>query len=579
MTAATATLRPMQATQAWRRGAVAAALWALRGEFAIVGVFSMATNVLMLVPTLYMLQVFDRVLVSRSEWTLIALSALTLLLLAIVAVAEKSRASALVHAGARLDERLNGRVLAASFAASLNPANENPGRSMSDLTELRQFLTGIGVFAFFDAPWTPIYVAALFFLHPALGLLALAFTAVQALLAWLGHHRAVPLSKALARELAHDQAHLLNHFREAEVVDPMGMSGGLRARWQQRHQAYMARHAVAQGLAHRIGAWSKFARYSQQSLALGAGAWLAVDGAISPGAVIAANVLMARALAPIDMMVTSWRGWIGARDAFNRLEALLQAHGAPGGGAPSNAQPGHCGALALRNVVARAPGREAPILQGVNVTLEPGTVTVVVGPSGAGKSTLARAMLGVWPDLDGEVFLLGRAAADWDRAELGPKLGYLPQDVALLNGTVAENIARFAGLDSPKVIAAAQGAGVHDMILRLPRGYDTPIGDGGRLLSGGQVQRLGLARAIHGDPLLVVLDEPNANLDEAGELALIQAVRALKSQGAAVVMVTHRPGALALADQVLTLRDGQVWSTAGQRESGPSRQPAAPPKL
>lgn len=578
MTAA-ATLRPMKAARAWRSSPVAAALWSLRGEFAMVGVFSMAANVLMLVPTLYMLQVFDRVLVSRNEWTLIALSVLTLLLLAIVAVAEKLRASALVHAGARLDERLSGRVLAASFAVSLNPSKQNPGRSMSDLTELRQFLTGSGVFAFFDAPWTPIYIAALFFLHPALGYLALAFSAVQALLAWLGHHRAVPPSKALARELDHDQAHLLNHFREAEVVEPMGMSGGLRARWQQRHQAYMARHAIAQGWAHRISAWSKFTRYSQQSLALGAGAWLAIDGAISPGAVIAANVLMSRALAPIDMMVTSWRGWIGARDAFNRLEALLQRQGAAGGEAPSTAQGRHSGVLALRNVLARAAGREAPILKGVNVTLEPGTVTVVVGPSGAGKSTLARAMLGVWPDVDGEVVVLGRLVAAWDRAELGPKLGYLPQDVEMLNGTVAENIARFAEPDSPKVIAAAQGAGVHDMILRLPRGYDTPIGDGGCMLSGGQVQRLGLARAIHGDPLLVVLDEPNANLDEAGELALIQAVRTLRSKGAAVVMVTHRPGVLALADQVLTLRDGQVWPSAGPREAGPSRRPVDPTNL
>lgn len=546
------------------------AVWALRREFAAVGLYSMATNLLMLAPTLYMLQVYDHVLVSRNELTLAAVSLLTLLLFIMAAVVEKSRAAWLVRIGARLDAALNARVLSASIRAALSPAGDAPSRPLADLTELRQFLTGAGAFAFFDSPWVPVYVAVLFFLHPVLGGLALAFALVQALLAWLGHHRAAALAKASASELRHANAHLQNHFQEAEVVESMGMLANLLACWQQWHQRYMARHAVAQMSAHRIAAWSKFVRYSQQSLALGMGALLVIDGSLSPGAMIAANVLMSRALAPIDMLVSSWHAWVGARDAFGRLESLLQKHAAEES-APSQTQMhvpleqlSHV--LELQSVTAHAAGREAPILQGVSMKAEPGTVTAVTGPSGAGKSTLARVMLGVWPQLQGDALLMGQPFARWSQSALGATVGYLPQDVELLGGTVAENISRFAELDSAKVIAAARSAGVHDMILRLPKGYDTFIGDGGYMLSGGQTQRVGLARALYGNPALVVLDEPNANLDEAGELALMAAVRELKSRGAAVVLISHRPGVLALADQVLALRGGQV------QYCGPVRQ-------
>ena len=270
---------------------------------------------------------------------------------------------------------------------------------------------------------------------------------------------------------------------------------------------------------------------------------------------IAANVLMTRALAPIDMLVGAWRGFIGARSAFERLEALLGAH-PPRDPALSRVAPR--GEMVLRDVVAVVPARAEPILKGISVAVEPGTVTVVLGPSGSGKSTLARCLVGIWPGVSGEVLLDGLPIGGWDRHELGPYLGYLPQDIELFEGTIAENIARFGEVDSAQVIAAARSAGLHEMIVRFPKGYDTPIGEAGGLLSGGQRQRIGLARAVYGDPVLVVLDEPNANLDDVGEAALVQTVRELKAKGRTVFLITHRPGIVAVADRLLLLRDGRV---------------------
>ena len=304
-------------------------------------------------------------------------------------------------------------------------------------------------------------------------------------------------------------------------------------------------------------------RYSQPPLALGTAALLVIDGQLSPGGMIAANVLMTRALAPIDMMVGTWRSFIGARSAFERLEVLLRDYPARD---PALSRVAPKGALTLRNVVASAPGRKTPILKGVSTAVEAGTVTVVLGPSGSGKSTLARTMVGIWPDVSGEVLLDGLPIDGWDRTELGPYLGYLPQDIELFEGTIAENIARFGEVESEKVIAAARSAGLHEMILRFPKGYDTPIGEAGGLLSGGQRQRIGLARAVYGDPVLVVLDEPNANLDDVGEQALVRTVQGLKAAGRTVFLITHRPGILAVADRILILRDGLVQADGPRDE-------------
>jgi ATP-binding cassette subfamily C exporter for protease/lipase len=290
-------------------------------------------------------------------------------------------------------------------------------------------------------------------------------------------------------------------------------------------------------------------------LALGAGALLVIDGQLSPGGMIAANVLMTRALAPIDQIVSGWRGFISAAAAFTRLEKLLQSFPQRDAVLSRSAPQGE---IELRDVVATAPGRAAPILKNINLTLAKGKVLVVLGPSGSGKSTLARVLMGVWPDVAGAVLLDDVPLQSWDRVQLGSHVGYLPQDIELFEGTLAENIARFGKIDSTQVIAAARSAGLHDMILRFPKGYDTPIGEAGALLSGGQRQRIGLARAIYGDPALIVLDEPNANLDDAGEAALVKTVQDMKAKGKTVILITHRPGILAVADRLLLLQDGRV---------------------
>ena len=537
------------------RSELTATLWAFRREFLVVGVFSMVANVLMLVPTIYMLQVFDRVLVSRSELTLLVVSLITLFLFVVMAFAEWSRSRLLVRAGVRLDEVLSTRVFNAAFEANLSQSGAPAQRAFSDLTQIRQFLTGNGIFAFFDAPWAPVYIAVLFFLHPFLGWVAIVFAIVQALLAWFGHRRTVEPSEVAAKAQSDVNLYLQGKLRNAEVVEAMGMLGGLRRRWAERHGDSMHKQASAQGLTHRIMAWSKFLRYCQQSFALGAGALLVIDGQLTPGAMIAANVLTTRALAPIDSLVGVWRSFIGARAAFGRLETLLHNHPERD---PALTRTPPTGALALRDVTATAEGREAPILKGVSLEAQPGTVTVVVGPSGSGKSTLARVMMGIWPQVSGEVLLDERPLDGWSRTELGPHLGYLPQDVELFDGSIAENIARFSEVDSERVIAAAKSAGLHEMILRFPNGYDSQIGEAGAMLSGGQRQRVGLARAVYGDPALIVLDEPNANLDDVGEAALGRAVMELKGKGKTVLLITHRPSAIAMADRLVVMADGQV---------------------
>ena len=546
----------------FQRSELTQALWTFRREFLVVGVFSMVANVLMLSPTLYMLQVYDRVMVSRSELTLLAMSLITLFLFCVMAFAEWMRSRVLVRSGVRLDAMLGTRVFNASFEANLAPSGVSPARSFGDLIQIRQFLTGNGILAFFDTPWTPVYMAVLFILHPMLGWLALFFAAVQGALAWFGHRSTVAPAEEASKASSEASMYLQGKLRNAEVLEPMGMVHNLRPRWAQRHDQAQLLQGRAQALTHRITAWSKFIRYAQQSLAVGAGALLVIDGQLSPGGMIAANVLMTRALAPIDMLVGTWRGFIGARGAFGRLEALLAAHPERD---PALSRVAPQGAITLREVVAVAPGRAEPILKGVNVAVAPGTVTVVLGPSGSGKSTLARCMVGIWPGVSGEVLLDGLPISGWDRNELGPYLGYLPQDIELFEGSIAENIARFGEVSSEKVIAAARSAGLHEMILRFPKGYDTPIGEAGNLLSGGQRQRIGLARAVYGDPVLVVLDEPNANLDDVGEAALVRTVQELKAKGRTVFLITHRPGIVAVADRLLILRNGMV-QTEGPRD-------------
>lgn len=539
----------------FKRSDLTKTLWTFRREFAVVGVFSMVANVLMLTPTLYMLQVYDRVLASQSELTLLAVSLITLFLLGVMAFAEWMRSRVLVATGVRLDEKLGTHVFNASFEAHLSQSNANPSGAFNDLLQIRQFLTGNGIFAFFDAPWTPIYMVVLYLLHPWLGVLGVIFALIQAALARFGHRHTVAPSEAAIKAAADENSFLQSKLRNAEVLESMGMVRNLQARWEERHQLALDRSGAAQHLTHRVMAASKFIRYAQQSLSLGAGALLVIDGQLSPGGMIAANVLMTRALAPIDMLVGTWRQFIGMRAAFARLEQLLvdfpARAAARTGVVPS-------GALVLKDVSASASGRANPILRNIDLDVPAGTVVAILGPSGSGKSTLARVMVGIWPDVTGQVLMDGTPVAGWNREELGPHIGYLPQDIELFEGSIAENIARFGDVNSDQVIRATQSAGLHDMILRFPKGYDTPIGEAGNMLSGGQRQRIGLARAMYGDPKLIVLDEPNANLDDVGEAALYKAIEELKAQGKTVFLITHRPGAVQVADRIVVLQDGQV---------------------
>ncbi|MFN5701406.1 MAG: type I secretion system permease/ATPase [Betaproteobacteria bacterium] len=546
-----------------------------RREFIIVGLLSAAVNLLMLTPTIYMLQVYDRVMVSQNALTLIAVSLITLALFGLMAFAEWARSRLLVQTGVRIDEQLSTRVFNAAFESHLAGMSEpgrGPGRAFSDLLQVRQFITGNGVFAFFDLPWVPIYIAVMFLLHPLLGWVSIAFALLQSSLTWFGHRRSLEPTEAAQTAQTDETLYVQGKLRNAEVLESMGMVANLQKLWWKRHQATLDAHGHAQSISHRVTALSKFVRYVQQAASLAVGALLVIRGELSPGAMIAANVLMTRALAPIDLMVATWKGFITAREAFKRLTRLLDSHPERD---PALQRTRPAGALVLKQVVATAPGRRDPILKGVDLQLEPGTVLVVLGPSGSGKSTLSRVILGIWGDVSGQVLLDGRPIESWDRTELGPHVGYLPQDIELFEGSIAENIARFSEVDSATVIAAAQAAGLHDMILRFPKGYDTPMGEAGSLLSGGQRQRVALARALYGEPSLVVLDEPNANLDDVGEAALARAVLALKKKGSTVVLVTHRPGAIAVADRLMVLRDGVVQIQGPRDEVLAALRPAA----
>jgi ATP-binding cassette subfamily C exporter for protease/lipase len=472
-----------------------------------------------------------------------------------MAFGEWARSILLVRTGVKLDQALSQKVFRSSFLSYLNPSESDPAKAFGHLISLRQFMTGNGVFALFDSPWVPIYIGVLFLLHPVLGAVAVVFALVQTAIAWYGHRLGKEIQAESAQSQTDAQKFMQSKLRNIEVLSSMGMVESLFARWQKLQHKALLQGGSAQQRLGAVTAFSKFMRYTQQSLNLGVGAWLVIEGQISPGAMIAANVLMTRALAPIDLLVMSWPGFLTSKTAYERLRELM---GFQHKGREKTLQDVPLGQLKVEGLTVRVPGRDKPVLDKVDFLALPGTVTVVLGPSGSGKSTLARAMLGIWPEFEGRIVLDEQDITQWTRESLGPHLGYLPQDIELFDGTIAENIARIGEVDSDKVIAAAQAAGLHQMILRFPKGYDTRVGQAGSFLSGGQRQRIGLARALYGQPVLVVLDEPNANLDDEGENALLQAVMLLKQQGKTVVLISHRQGVLKVADRLVILQDGRV---------------------
>lgn len=526
-----------------------------RKVFIHIGVFSFAINLLMLIPSIYMLQVYDRVLSSRNETTLLLLTALILGLYVLMSSLEWIRSHVLVRVGNSLDLKLASRTFTAAFQRNLGQRGGNPAQALHDLTQVRQFLTGSGTLAFFDAPWIPLYLLVTAFIHPLLGLATLVGALILLALAFINElstHKL--LDEATKASIASSQF-ANNNLRNAEVIEALGMLGNLRIRWQKKQAEFLSLQSQASDRAGIISSITKFFRISLQSLILGIGAWLALKGEITPGGMIAGSILMGRAVAPVEQLISIWKHWISAKSAYARLNELLATYPAS---SEALSLPTPNGAISIENVTATAPGTNNIILNNLSFRANPSDVIAIIGPSAAGKSSLARILVGVWKPVKGTVRLDGADVATWNKEELGPSIGYMPQDIELFEGNVAENIARFGELDSTKIIEAAQLAGVHELILRLPQGYDTQTGIDGNFLSGGQKQRIALARALYGDSKLVVLDEPNSNLDEAGETALVKAIQQLKSKGCTVFVVSHRTNILAVVDKLLWIRDGAL---------------------
>lgn len=534
---------------------LARVLLTFRKTFYRLGAFSAVINLLMLLPAIYMLQIYDRVLHSRNETTLLMLTLMVIGLYALMAMLELVRSSVLIRVGNHLDMQLNSRVFTATFERNLRKRGGNPAQSLHDMTSIRQFLTGNGLFAFFDAPWAPIYLVVTFMFHWILGVFVLVGMLILMALAWLTEiSTRKPLAEANQAAIA-ASTYANNNLRNAEVIEAMGMLPALRERWFKFQGTVLEKQTEASDKAARINSLSRMVRISLQSLALGVGALLAIKNEISPGMMIASAILLGLALKPVEMAISTWKQLINARAAYHRLEELLQEF--PERGAKMSL-PRPCGNIAIENAVAVPPGSHTAVLRGLNFAINQGDVVGIIGPSAAGKTSLARLLVGVWPAQSGKVRLDGAEIYRWNKDELGPHIGYLPQDVELFEGSIAENIARFGEIDPEKVIDAARRAGMHEIALRFPQGYDTPLGEGGCQLSGGQRQRIGLARALYGDPALVVLDEPNSNLDEVGEIALLRAVTDLKSRGVTVALISQRTNVLSAVDKLMVLRDGQM---------------------
>jgi PrtD family type I secretion system ABC transporter len=529
--------------------ALALALRQAKRVLVHVGVFSFFINLLMLTGSIYMLQIYDRVLASRSGYTLLYLTIVAAVLLATMAALELVRSRLLVRVGARFDHGVSGQVFGTILGLGSN------SQPLRDLANVRQFLTGPAMLSLLDVPWAPVFLALVYVMHPLLGHVSLA-GALLLFAVGVVNERITrqPIAKASTATAASENF-AETSARNAEVVRAMGMVPGLQEVWRKRHAAGLALQGEASDRAGLTAATAKFLRFFVQVAILGVGAYLVIRQEITAGVMIAASIIMGRALAPVETAIGSWRGFLVARGAFARLENLLAARQ----GEPDRMPlPAPKGALAVDKVFATPPKGSKPVLSNVNFKLDPGGSLGITGPSAAGKSSLARLLTGVWTPSSGSVRLDGVSLADWRREEVGPYIGYLPQDIELFEGTVAANIARFGKLDAELVVEAATRAGAHGMILELPAGYDTVIGAGGHGLSGGQRQKIGLARAFYGAPPLIVLDEPTSNLDAEGEAAVRQAIEELRSMGRTVIVIGHRPTLLAGVDLLMVIQKGMV---------------------
>ena len=527
------------------------------------GAFSFIMNLLFIVPALFMLQVFDRVIPSNSRETLLVLLAGTGVALLILFVLDCVRNRLQHLAGNILDERLSSPVVTAIVARAARAPHTVGPEGVRDVAALRAMFSANGLIALFDAPWVVVYVAVIWLCHPALGLGAATAAIVMLALAWLNDRVSRRGLENLQREGRRAAHYVETSLRNAEVLQALGMTKSLLARWRTLQDEIAAVQTRASRSGVFFTALTRFLRQAIQILMLALGAYLVLTQQASAGVMIATTVLLGRALQPVEQLVGSWRMLSDARAAYYRLKELSKDFDR---GAPRVSLPQPEGRLVAEGVSFRARDSEKPILAGIAFSLTAGEALAIVGPSAAGKSTLARLLTGVWAPTTGTVRLDGADVAYWPREDLGPWIGYVPQDVELFDGTVADNIARLGAVDSEAVVAAATRAQAHELILSLPQGYDTPVGDQGLRLSPGQRQRVALARALYGNPRLVVLDEPNSNLDGAGEVALAQALTALRSNGVTSIVVTHRPSLIAHVDKILVLAAGRI------QQFGPAAQ-------
>jgi ATP-binding cassette subfamily C exporter for protease/lipase len=517
--------------------------------------FSTLISLLALAPTVYMLEVYDRVVNSRSGMTLAMLTVMIVLAYAIMELLEKVRGALMRAAGVQIDEALSKRVYDAMFQGFLKRQVGGSMQVLNDLKSVREFLANPALMAILEAPVALVALALIFAISPVLGYAAIVGGIAQIGVAWM-NERATrkPLGEA-NRSAIGAQQFAEASLRNAHVMESMGMLDAVHGRWQKRQREFLAFQATASEGAGLWTAMSKAVQQVMSSLLLGLGAWLLLNNMLNGGSsmMIIGSVLGGRVLAPLSQLVAQWNGVVNVRGAWSRLEMLLAQVPAKPEAMPLPAPKGF---LTVEGLMAGAPGQQVPIVRGVQFALNPGEVLAVVGPSASGKTTLARLLVGLWPAMGGKVRLDGADIHTWDKTELGPYLGYLPQGVELLDGSLAENIARFGDVDMAQVEAAAKLVGVHELIMSLPEGYNSPVGRDGAMLSGGQRQRVGLARALYGKPVFVVLDEPNSSLDEAGDLALANAIAALKQLGTTFVVMTHRTSVLGVADKMLIMRDG-----------------------
>lgn len=538
--------------------------------------FSFFTNLLVMAPTVYMLEVYDRVVNSRSTMTLAMLTLLVIGVYVLLELFEWVRAEILHHASLGFDARMNGRVFNAMFEANLRRIPGVSTQVINDLKTLREFIGSPAVLAVMDVPLSMLYIVAIFMISPVMGYVSIVGALLQVGLAYLTERNTQPPLTQANRAAIAAQNYANGTLRNAQVIEAMGMLKHIHGRWMKKQKEFLVQQASASDQAGAFTAISKFVQMTQSSLLLGVGCWLTIKGEFPGGGgmMLVASILGGRVLAPISQVIGMWKQVVNARDAYGRLDKLLQNVPAREAGM---SLPPPKGMLSVEAVMAGAPGSQAMIIRGATFVVPAGEAIAVVGPSASGKSTLARLLVGVWPTASGKVRLDGADVYPWNKSELGPHIGYLPQGVELFDGTLAENIARFGEVDMSKAEAAAKAVGVHEVIMALPQGYDTRIGDDGCFLSGGQRQRVGLARAIYGNPRFVVLDEPNSSLDEAGEKALVETLQALKAQGTTIVVITHRTSVLAAVDRMLVLRDGQVQVYGPRDEVLAALQRAAQP--